>query len=132
MQIDTVENVSVVEQLQNGFTLHARTHAEHLAKVYVIKKPNEVGEFIGKNLFLLDILEEIPGKIYQYFGENQKLSLKMSYDPDFPQSSDLWVSILTKLSVDEVFPLLEKFDEEWWLDNLDRANCKLNIKLEYI
>lgn len=132
MQIDTVESVSVIEQLQNGFTLHARTHAEHLAKIYIIKNPNEVGEFIGENLYLLDILEEVPGEIYRYFGSDQKLVLKVSAEPDILESSELWIEILTKLSAKEAMPVLEEFDKNWWLENMERANCKLNITLKFV
>ena len=132
MQLDTIENVSVIEQLQTGFTSHTRTHAEHLAKDYIVKNPSEVGDFIGENFFLLDILEEIPNRISQYFGDNQKLTLTVSYEPEFPNSSELWVEVLTELSAKEARPILDKFDEEWWLDNMDRGNFKLNITLKFI
>ena len=132
MQLDTIENVSVIEQLQTGFTSHTRTHAEHLAKDYIVKNPSEVGDFIGENFFLLDILEEIPNRISRYFGDNQKLTLTVSYEPEFPNSSELWVEVLTELSAKEARPILDKFDEEWWLDNMDRGNFKLNITLKFI
>ena len=86
----------------------------------------------SKNRFLFSLLEEIPNKIYEYFGNNQKLSLKISHEPDFPQSSELWVSILTELSAKEALSILEKFDEEWWLENMDKSAGKLNINLKFV
>ncbi len=132
MQLDTIENVSVVEQLQNTFATHTRTHAEHLAKDYIIKKPKEVAEFVSENLYLLDLIEEIPTRISTYFGENQSLALRVSHEPEFPNSSELWVEILTKLSAKKAMPILYRFDEEWWLENLDRARYKLNITVKFI
>ncbi|HSK73193.1 MAG TPA: hypothetical protein VK892_15955 [Pyrinomonadaceae bacterium] len=132
MQTDSVQNVSVVEQLQNGFAAHIRARAEHLAEDYLVKNPQEVGGFIGENFFLLDILEEIPRQISKYFGSDQRLVLKVSYQPDYPDSAELWVDILTELSANEALPLLDKFDEEWWLENLDKTDCKLNINLKFV
>jgi hypothetical protein len=132
MQLDPIENISVIEQLQSTFATHTRTHAEHLAKDYIIENPKEVADFIGDNLFLLEILEEIPNKIYRYFGNNQNLALKVSSEPDFPDSKELWVSVLTKLSAQESRQMMDNFDENWWLENLDRADCKLNITLKYV
>jgi hypothetical protein len=132
MQLDAIENISVVEQLQSTFASRTYTHAEHLAKDYIIKKPKMVGEFVSENLYLLDLLEEIPSRIYTYFGVNQQLALRVTHEPEFPNSSELWVDVLTKLSAQEATQLLDKFDEEWWLENMERANYKLNITVEFI
>lgn len=132
MQYETLENLAVVDVLQSSFVLHTRTHAEHLAKDYNIKKPKEVADFIGGNLFLLEVLEEIPAQISLYFGESQKLALKVSYEPEVPRSSEIWIEILTELSAKEATNLLEKFDENWWLENMDRTDGKLNVALKFI
>jgi len=103
-----------------------------LAKKYRFSKIDEVKNFLSKNQHLISLLEEIPSRIYQHFGNGQGLLLKVSHDPDFPQSSELWVFILTELSAKQALPLLEKFDEEWWLKNLEQTFGKLNISLDYI
>lgn len=105
---------------------------EALKQSYKFCEENFVSSFLRKNRFLIPLLREIPEKLYGYFGKNQKLALKVSFDSDSPQLSELWILILTELSATEAFPILEKFDEEWWLENLDRTDCKLNISLEYI
>lgn len=99
---------------------------------YEIYKIEDVKNFLSKNRDLFPLLEEIPNKIYQYFGDNQKLSLKVSHEPDFPQTPELWVSILTERSAKEALPILGKFDEEWWLENMDRSAWKLNINLKFV
>ncbi len=123
---------AVADVLQNGFALHTRTHAEILARDYEIKNPAQVAEFIGENLFLLELLEEIPSEIFVHFGNNQRLQLEILSEPDFPDSKELWVSVLTELSAQKARQIMDKFDQNWWLGNLDRADCKLNIALQYV
>jgi len=91
-----------------------------------------LGSFLRKNRFLVPLLREIPEKIYDYFGKEQKLSLKISFESDSLQLAELWVSILTELLANEVLPILDRFDEEWWLENMNRADSKLNITLKFI
>lgn len=125
-------NSAVADVLQNGFASRTRTHAEILARDYEIKNPAQVAEFIGENLFLLELLEEIPSEIFVYFGNDQRLQLEILSEPDFPGSKELWVSVLTELSAQEARQIMDKFDQNWWLGNLDRADCKLNIALKYV
>lgn len=132
MQTDTIQNISIVEQLQNTFASHTRTHAEHLAKDYIIKNPQEVADFIGENLFLLELLEEIPARIRKYFGKEQELTLEFFLDPEDVNWHRLWVRIPTKLPVSEAMLKLTKFDENWWIDNEERSNSKITIRSEYL
>lgn len=132
MQTETLENSGIVEVLQNGFASHTRTHAEVLARDYEIRNPEKVGEFIGKNLFLIDLLEEIPAQIRKFFGNEQKLILDFFWNPEDPTWHQVHVLVPTKLSIDEAFATMEKFDEAWWLENFGRADMKLQILREYI
>lgn len=103
-----------------------------LRSKYEISDFEEVKNFLSKNRFLISLLEEIPNKVYQYYGNTQKISLEVFYEPDFPQSSELWVSVLTELSAEEARSIMDRLDEDWWLENIDRANCKLNIGIDYV
>ena len=73
---------------------------------------------------MISLVEEIPNKIYQYFGSGQELALQVLYEPDFPESSELWILVLTELSAKEARSIMNRFDKEWWLENLHKANCK--------
>lgn len=130
MQTDTIQNNSVVEQLQNGLAAHTRTHAEHLANDYIIKNPQEIADFIGENLFLLELLEEIPAKIRKYFGKKQELILQFFADPEDPNYHRLSVGIPTKTKLEKSSLLLKEFDENWWFDNERKSHSKILIDLE--
>lgn len=84
--------------------------------------------FIRANDFLLPLLAEIPPRVKTVFGDNVKLALKLKLSDE----PEVWVLIQTELSAREAFPLLDQFDNEYWLDNLERAQGKLNVRLEYV
>ncbi len=140
MQTETLENqdakvapINDVAELIDR-EIHAKTleQINVLAREYEIHNPPEVAEFLSRNTFLLDLLKEIPSKIFQYYGSEQKIALEVFYEPDFPQSSKLWVSVLTERSAEEARSIMDKIDEDWWLENIDKAKCKLNIGIDYV
>ena len=131
MQLDTIENVSVVEQLQSTFATHTRTHAEHLAKDYIIKNPKEVAEFIGENLFLLELLEQIPEQIRKIFGDEQDLKLEFFFDPEDQNYHRLSIGVPTKSELKKSSSLLQEFDENWWFKNERKSLSKILIDLEF-
>lgn len=120
------------EQIAKGQTKTILEEINALPSKYEIYNFEEVKNLLSKNRFLISLLEEISNKIYQYYGNTQKISLEVFYEPDFPQSSELWASILTELSAEEARSIMDRMDEEWWLENIDRANCKLNIGIDYV
>ncbi len=101
-------------------------------KCYSIANTDEIKRFVEKNAYLISLIEEIPSKILEYFKQGEGLSLELVADPDFPQSSELWISVVTNGSASEARPIMDQFDNGWWFENLDRARCKLNITLEYV
>lgn len=103
-----------------------------LRSKFEITNFEEVRNFLTKNRFLVSLVEGIPSKIYQYFGIGQKLALQILCEPDFPKSFELWIHILTELSAKKALPILERFDEEWWLENMDKSDGKLNITLKFV
>jgi len=98
-----------------------------LARLYQIDESESVTAFLAENPCLLPLLKAIPPHIEKAFGKS-RLRLYLS----FYDSKELWISVLTDLSAREAFPLLERFDNQFWLDNLGQANGKLNVRLEYV
>jgi tetratricopeptide (TPR) repeat protein len=105
---------------------------EVLRSLYHLEEPDLITEFVQQNSFLIELLVEAPRRINSVFGEETKLALQLSQDPEDVDSRELFINILTTLSAQEAFPLLERLDEEWWLDISDRADGKLNIRLRYV
>ena len=103
-----------------------------LSEVYQFHDVLEVKRFLLKNKFLFATLSEIPNQIYNYFGEGQEISLKVSFEPESIGISELWVEILTTLSAQEAMPVLDEFDEHWWHENMNKVAGRLNITLKFV
>lgn len=103
-----------------------------LAREYEIRNPSKVAEFLSENLFLLDLLKVIPGKLRKFFGKDTKLAVELFAEPEMPSSKEIFVLVLTKNEAKEARAKMDEFDQKWWFENLDKANCKLNVSLEYV
>lgn len=120
------------EQIAKGKIKNTIEEINALDTKYQISNFDEIKSFLSKNRFLISLLEEIPSKIYQYFGNSQKLALQVIYESDFPEDSELWILVLTELPAKEARSIMNRFDKDWWLKNLHKAGCKLNVGIEYV
>lgn len=102
-----------------------------LAREYEIRNPSEVAEFLGENLFLLDLLKEIPAQIRTVFGKKQNLKLEFFLDPEDPNYHRLSIGIPTKTEVEKSAARLQKLDENWWFANERKSRSKILIDLEF-
>jgi hypothetical protein len=98
-----------------------------LAREYEIRNPSEVAAFLSRNKSLIDLLEEIPAQIRKVFGKKQKLALGFFLNPEDPMWHQLHIFVPTKLSPRETSLAMDKFEENWWLDNFARADMKIQI-----
>ncbi len=114
------------------FTKGLQAFVKQYLSEYEVENVERVTEFLFENHSLTDLLLEVPMQIRTYFGDNQRLKLEVLTEPDFPASKELWVEVLTALSAKEARQIMDTFDEKWWFDNMDRADCKLSIGLEYV
>lgn len=102
-----------------------------LAHEYEIRNPAEVAEFLSENLFLLDLLKEIPAQIRKVFGDEQNLKLEFFLDPEDVDYHRLAVGVPTKKKLEKSSALLKKFDENWWFANERKSQSKILIDLEF-
>lgn len=102
-----------------------------LAREYEIRNPSKVAEFLSENLFLLDLLKEIPAQIRKVFGKKQNLKLEFFLDPEDPNYHRLSIGIPTKTEAEKSSSLLKKFDENWWFINERKSRSKILIDLEF-
>ena len=114
--------------------VHAKTleQINVLAREFEIRNPWEVAGFLSENLFLLDLLKVIPGNLRKFFGKNAKLAVELFIEPEMPSAKEIFVLVLTEKDAKESRAKMDEFDRKWWLGNLDKANCKLNVSLEYV
>jgi hypothetical protein len=89
----------------------------------------DVGSFLAKNGFLVDLLMEAAPKIKKYFGAETRVLLELSADNE---NSEIFARIATQMKPKEALAVLERFDEQWWFDASPRAKCLLNFALRYV
>ena len=99
---------------------------------YEVRDVGRVTDFLFKNPSLVDLLLEIPAQIRKYFGDEQKLILSFWLDPEDPTWHHVQVLVPTKFEADKSREKMDKFDWEWWLDNMQRADSKLSISMEFV
>jgi len=107
----------------------SRTEVEWIERLYTLRERAEVLGFLERHPFLVSLLLEAYGQIGNYFPGSQ-IFLEVLTDPEAFNDYQLIASIATNLGPDEAIDMLEQFDENWWLDALDRAQGKLCIDVE--
>ena len=136
MQTQTLDNLQPYNEVAK--LIDDEIHAEmlerinFLAREYEIRNPSEVAKFLRENLFLFDLLKEIPQRLKKFFGENAELAVELFSEPEMPSSKEIFVLVITNDEAEKARSKMDKFDEKWWLENLGKANCKLNVSLEYV
>lgn len=85
-----------------------------IRKLYKVKNPDEVREFLLTHPHLVDLLREIPEKASQFFPANKGIMLEHKVDPE-EGYEELFVFILIDQSPDDAIETMFRFDEEWWL-----------------
>ncbi len=104
-----------------------------LTELYSVRSPMDLlSEFLAENRYLITVLKEARRQITHYFVAETKPFLNLVYVPETDILDKIWVLIPTKLAVTPALAILDRFDEEWWLDACVAAQDNLNIKLEYI
>jgi hypothetical protein len=113
-------------------TLKAESQSEvqKLERLYTFGERAEVLWFLEEYPVLVPLLLEAYDKIGNYFSYPQ-LSLEVLTDPETNGDRQLVVFIGTNLAPDEALPMLEQFDENWWLDASHKAQGNLCIHVEF-
>jgi len=103
---------------------------DSLETCFIFRERDAVVSFIEKNRFLLVLL----GDIFRNAGKYISISEAFLYiitDPESGGFAQLVVSILSDMDPLQTNECMEQFEDEWWLDNIERAYGKLIVTLEF-
>jgi hypothetical protein len=98
---------------------------------YILPKLSTVGNFLQAHQELSSLLNEAYQELRKYFS-SEDLKLELVTDPEIAGDQQLFVYIFTSLSVTNALEKFDEFDEQWWLDRIDRANGLLNFNLRFV
>ena len=92
----------------------------------------EVSQFLRRESFLVPILLEAYSELEQRFIHfRYHLALDVLRE-DSVDDGLLYILVRTTDNFDDIQPILDKLDEEWWLGEVEKARGKLVIDVEYI
>ena len=100
-----------------------------IKSLYAVENPRETFKIIIEQESITPLILEGYDRIRALF-PTERLGLEVKTDPEIANWRSLWITIYTKLEVDEAFAKLKNLDRTWWLDaSLVISNNILNIDL---
>ena len=104
-----------------------------LAALYRFDDPAAVTDFLSRHDFLVDLLIEAREHIRTHFGPDTPTALEVFYDLDDELGEPELVALIeTTLSAEEALLHLDRLDEAWWLDAVQRGRFILMITLRFV
>ncbi|MBI3697210.1 MAG: hypothetical protein HY238_20540 [Acidobacteria bacterium] len=100
-----------------------------IERLYRLRDRAEVLRFLRENPFLISLVREAYNPIQKHFAGAQ-VFLEVSPDAE-AEHEELLISIETDLDVGKARANLKRFDHDWWLHALDRAQGKVCIDVEF-
>lgn len=97
---------------------------------YILENDDEIWEYLEQKKELIPTLLEAEKQIRKFFLD-EKLSLKIIYDPEIVNWKQLMIFIHTKLDVDKAFDKLKLLDHNWWLDVYYNVGNDLEIHIDF-
>jgi len=102
-----------------------------LDEIYSTRDARTVHGFLRTHLQLVDVLLEASPYLDKHFGPNPHVVLEVLSDPEVEGADELIARIFTSLPVEEAMARLDRLDEEWFLDQLDRVSGMFNLNLAF-
>jgi hypothetical protein len=100
-----------------------------IRNLYTVAEPLETFKLIIEQEVIVSLILEAHSHIRELF-PTERLGLEVKTDPEIANWRSLWITIYTKLEVEEAFAKLKTLDRTWWLDaSLVIPNSILNIDL---
>jgi hypothetical protein len=101
-----------------------------LGELFDVDDPPAVRSYLGKHSFLVPLLVEVHQNVPRYFPDNTRLRLQLLTDRHGGDHVELFAIIESSLSEDQAQQLPDRFDEEWWLQAVNRASGRMTIDVE--
>lgn len=112
-----------------------RPHPSLLRKlegIYSFRDAGAMRSFLKAHLQLIEVLFQAHVHLQKHLGPDPQVELAIITDPEVEDMDELFAYILTSLPVDEALARLDRLDEEWFLDQLDRVDGRFNFNLEFV
>lgn len=105
---------------------------QQLQELYIFREPTVIRQFLRTHSPLIEVLFEAWPHLHQHFGPDLQVALEVVSDPEVENWDELFAYVLTPLLPDEALVRLNNFDQDWFLDQLDRVDGTLNFDVEFV
>ncbi len=80
----------------------------------------------------VELIEEARIRLNQAFGPSAEIAVKTSVDPNEPEGTPI-TFVVARIDMEpaEAGAILDRLDDDWWLDQLPRAEGRVNISYEH-
>lgn len=102
-----------------------------LERIYSLRSAAAVRRFLHSYPELLEVLLEAHIHLRRCFGSDLRVTLEVVSDPEVEGLEELFAYIHTRLPVAEALARLDRLDDEWFLDQLDRVGGRFNFNLDF-
>lgn len=120
------QHAAQVQPTDDGIGSFAST----LKQSYLLHDGERVRDFLSGSPFLVPLLHEAAPVLRSYFPD-AALMLDEADDPEVTDDSQVVLSIVASSSVEQSEERLSRFDAEWWLERMPRAQDRLFITLAF-
>lgn len=104
---------------------------QRIKTLFEIKDEKEVLNFLNQYSFLYTYILKARSILAKLFDDSNFL-LEVVWYPDEPKGNEeLVIYFATSLGANEAGDIINKFDEDWWIDNISATKLKLNIVMEF-
>lgn len=86
-----------------------------IKNLYAVENSLEVFKMMMEQEAIAPLVIEAYDHIRVLF-PTERLGLAVVPDAEIPSWRSMWITIHTKISVEEAFPKLKELDRDWWLD----------------
>jgi hypothetical protein len=117
-------------QIGQATSLLTGEQVDWLERFYVLRRREEVVDFLSDHPFLLALLQDAQGQIETHFRSYSQLILEVVTDPEALDDRELVLFIQTELGPEEALASLDRLDENWWFDASRVSRGMLCIDVE--
>ena len=102
-----------------------------IRSLYTVEDPLETFKLIIEQEVMINLILGAHSQIRALF-PTERLGLEVKTAPEIANWRSLWITIYTKLEVDEAFEKLNILDDSWWLEaKIAAPKNDLHIRLEW-
>ena len=100
--------------------------------LYTFRRRGEVPRFLERHPFLVPLSLEAYSEIKNCFGPYPQVFLEVVNDPEVQGLVELFGYIVTRLTPEEAGKRLQRFDQNWFLNQLPQVMGLLNFDVEFL